>query len=246
MHSECKRIVPGAARAILFVHGILGTPRHFDAFVSLVPEDTSVWNLLLDGHGKGVRDFTNTSMAKWEAQVREAVADLAQTHERVYIAAHSLGCLLSIGEALREPKVAGLFLLAAPLKLFLKPKMVTNSIKVYFDRIRPGDGPGMAAKRCCGITHSRNLFLYLGWVPRFLELFRKIRETRNLLPALTVPSAAYQSAKDEMVSRRGAQILRGNPHIRVTELPHSGHFYYAPADWELLLTAFTDFIRLSK
>ncbi len=246
MHSQYRRIVPGATKAIVFVHGILGTPRHFDAFVSLVPEEISVWNLLLDGHGKAVRDFANTSMDKWEAQVREAVADLARTHERIYIVAHSLGCLLSIGEALGEPKIAGMFLLAVPLKLFLRPKMVTNSMKVYFNRVRPHDGPGMAAKRCCGIIHSRNIFLYLGWVPRFLELFRKIRETRDLLPSLTVPCVAYQSAKDEMVSRRSAQLLRSNPHICVEELPHSGHFYYDPADWELLLKAFSDFIRLSK
>lgn len=244
MHSQYRRMVPGASKALLFVHGILGTPRHFDALVALVPEDTSVFNLLLDGHGKGVRDFSRTSMAKWEAQVREAVWELARTHERIYVVAHSMGCLLTMEAALREPKIAGMFLLAAPLKLFLRPQMVTNSMKVYLDRVAPDDGPGMAAKGCCGITHSRNFLLYLGWVPRFLELFRKIRDTRNLLPDLAIPCFACQSAKDEMVSIRSSEILQSNPHISVTDLPHSGHFYYPAEDQDLLMQAFSEFIRL--
>ena len=243
MHSEYKRIVPGAECAFLFLHGILGTPRHFDAFVELVPGNVSVYNLLLDGHGKGVTDFSRTSMAKWEAQVHSAVSELTQTHEKLFIAAHSMGCLLAVGEAIREPKIAGLFFLAAPMQLFLKPRMVANSMKVYFNRIRPDDGPGMAAKRCCGISHSPNFLLYFGWIPRFLELFQKIRQTRNQLSSLSVPCAAYQSARDEMVSRRSTQVLGKNHHIRVTELPSSSHFYYAPGDQELLRNAFSDFVQ---
>lgn len=243
MHSPYKRIVPGARRAVLFIHGILGTPRHFDALAELVPQDTSLWNILLDGHGKGVQDFSQTSMAKWERQVRDAVSELAQTHKEVYIAAHSLGCLLSIGEVVEKAKVAGLFFLAVPLKLSLKPRMILNSLKVYFDRIRPDDGPGMAAKRCCGITHSPNVLLYLGWIPRFLELFQKIRKIRTLLPALSVPCVACQSARDEMVSRRCKGLLESNPHIRVKELPHSGHFYYPPEDFSIVERAFSDFLN---
>lgn len=243
MHSEYRRIVPGGETAILFIHGILGTPRHFDAFVEQVPKNVSVWNILLDGHGKGVREFSRTSMTKWEEQVHRAAAELGQSHRKIYVVAHSLGCLLTVGEALRSEKIVGLFLLAAPMKLALKPRMVTNSLKVYFNRVRPDDGPGMAAKQCCGITHSPNFLLYLGWIPRFLELFRKIRETRKLLPGLAVPCIVFQSGRDEMVSRKSCRILRANPHISVTELPRSGHFYYEKADREALAKAFSVFLE---
>ena len=69
MHKEYKRIVENSPKALLFIHGILGTPNHFDPFMPLVPENLSVYNMLLDGHGKSVRDFTKTSMEKWENQV---------------------------------------------------------------------------------------------------------------------------------------------------------------------------------
>ena len=71
-HKEYVRIVPGADTAVLFIHGIVGTPNHFTDLISLVelvPEDWSVCNLLLDGHGGNADDFAATSMKKWKNQV---------------------------------------------------------------------------------------------------------------------------------------------------------------------------------
>ena len=44
-----KRLLPGAACAVLFVHGILGSPAQFAPFLPLVPQDWSFCNLLLQG-----------------------------------------------------------------------------------------------------------------------------------------------------------------------------------------------------
>ena len=114
-HKEYVRIRDNATTAILFIHGIVGTPNHFNEFVSLVPESFSVYNLLLDGHGKEVKDFSKTSMKKWETQVTSAVEELSLTHEKIYIVAHSLGTLLAMEQANRSKKVCRLFLLAVPL-----------------------------------------------------------------------------------------------------------------------------------
>ena len=65
MHKEFIKEAEGANTAILMIHGIFGTPRHFDDIISLVPDNWSVYNILLDGHGKGVKEFSRTSMAKW-------------------------------------------------------------------------------------------------------------------------------------------------------------------------------------
>ena len=174
MHQEVRRMVPGADRAILFIHGILGTPDHFLPFLQLVPPEVSIYNLLLDGHGGDVRDFSRSSMPKWETQVGAAVRELSRSHQEIVIAAHSLGALLAMGQAVQCPQITRLFLLAAPLRLSLKGHMVTNSLKVYFDRIRPDDGPALAAKRCCSITHSPNPLLYFGWIPGFGSCSEKL------------------------------------------------------------------------
>lgn len=245
-HVEYKRIVAGAETALLMIHGILGTPRHFDVFLPLVPENVSVYNLLLDGHGKAVKDFSRTSMAKWEKQVQDAVDELCGSHGTVYIAAHSMGTLFAIEQAVKNRKVKGLFLMAAPLKLFLKPAMTVNALKVYFNKSEPSDKHAWAAKNSYGIQSGRNPFSYLGWIPRFLELFAKIRDSRKLLPSLKTPCVAYQSCHDEMVTRKAATCLRQNPCITVTELENSTHYYYDDKDMAALQEAFKRFCQFSE
>ena len=110
-HKEYVRINDYSKTAILFIHGIVGTPNHFNEFVSLVPESFSVYNLLLEGHGKGVKDFSNASMKKWEAQVDSVVKELSLTHEKIYIVAHSLGTLLAIDQAVKNKKNTSCFFL---------------------------------------------------------------------------------------------------------------------------------------
>lgn len=242
-HKEYLRISRGATTAVLFIHGIVGTPNHFADFVPLVPKTVSVYNLLLDGHGKGAEDFSKTSMEKWEKQVSSAVIGLSALHERVYIVAHSLGTLFAIEQAMKNRKVCKLFLLAVPLCLSIKPKMPINSLKVYFDKISPDDHEALAAKNCCGVGNDKNLLNYIGWVPRFTELFSKMRKTRDALPALNTPCQAFQSGKDEMVSGKSAEYLRQNPCVTVNVLENSGHYYYDETDRKLLIAEFSEMIE---
>lgn len=239
-HRELLRTVAGADTAVLLIHGILGTPNHFVRLLPLIPQGWSVHNLLLDGHGGGVRDFSRSSKARWQAQVEAAAKQLEKTHKRVLIVGHSMGALLAIREAVRPGnRVAALFLLACPLKLRLRFRMIVNSAKVYFGRIRPDDAPGQAGLAACGIRHEWQFWRYLGWVPRFLDLFSQIRQTRSLLPELTVPCRAIQSRRDEMVSPAACKLLEGRAEVTVLE--GSSHFYYASEDMDTLLSEFSNF-----
>ena len=242
MDREFRRVVPAADTAVLFIHGIVGTPRHFDDLIPLLPDTVSVHNLLLAGHGGSARDFACASMREWETQGDAAIAALAETHSHIYLVAHSMGALLSIEAALHHKEVEKLFLLAVPLRIALTPAMVRNSWKIYRGSIAADDHAALAAQRCCGVAQTKNPLPYLGWIPRFLELFSKIRAVRKLLPKLITPSLAVQSMKDELVSPRAMDDLRRNPYITLLPLPHSGHYYYPPADKEALHEAFTAFL----
>ena len=243
-HREYVQLRNGSTTAILFIHGIVGTPNHFRELVSLIPDTFSIYNLLLDGHGKGVRDFSKTSMKKWESQVSAVVERLSETHDRIYIVAHSLGTLLAIEQAVKREKISRLFLLAVPLRLSLKPKMFINSLKVFFNKISPDDFEALAAKNCYGIEADKNPFHYVGWIPRFFELFAKIRQTRAALNTLRTPSAVYQSKNDELVSNKSITYLKQNPYITVNELNSSGHYYYGQTDWAFLLSEFNKMLNV--
>lgn len=232
---EYVRIVDGSDTAVLMIHGIVGTPAHFKAFLPLIPKEWSVCNLLLDGHGKGVREFGAASMAKWKAQVFMRLEELLATHRRVLIVAHSMGTLFAIRAAVQYPeRVAGLFLLNVPMRVHLPPRTILAALKNAFGLIRPGDKMATEMKNDCGVQLSPFLWQYLSWVPRFVELLREISRVRKLLLQLAVPALAFHSRKDELVSKRTWKELQGYPNLAVSLLPRSGHFGYEEGDLQLL------------
>lgn len=245
MHKEYKQIIDGANTAVLFVHGILGTPNHFKDFIPLVPKEYSVHNLLLDGHGSGVKEFSRASMNSWKNQVNDATEQLLKTHKQIIIMAHSMGTLFALQQAVkRATAIKGLFLLATPLKVGLKFKMFSNSAKLYFNKIKPDDIEALAYKAACGINQDKRFWLYLGWVPRFFELFKEIKNTRPILKDVLVPCFVFQSKNDEMVSQKSIEYIKTNPNIKLDILQNSSHHYYFKDDYEKLLLEFNDFIQI--
>ncbi len=244
MHNEYKHIVNGADTAILFIHGIIGTPNHFKDFIPLVPVDYSVYNMLLDGHGKGVKEFSHTSMKIWKSQVDSAVDELLKTHKQVIITAHSMGTLFAVQQANKRPdKIKGIFLLAAPLKIGIKLKLFINCAKLYFGIIKCDDIEAVACKQACGVNQDKRFWLYLGWIPRFLELFKEIKNTIPLVKNITTPCYVFHSKNDEMVSKNAVDIIKGNVDIKIEILPNSSHFYYFDDDYKNMLRKYENFIK---
>ena len=241
-YSSYIRPVEGASTAVLFIHGIVGTPAHFKDLLPLVPDSWSVYNILLDGHGKQVEDFARTSMGKWKQQVADQLEQILETHDKVLIVAHSMGTLFAIAEAIKHPQhVKGLLLLAVPLTPRVRFSAAVNSVIVALGRARPGT-PAMDIYQDSGVHLSPKLWKYITWLPRFWELITESRATRKKLPLLTVPCRCFQSRKDELVSRRAYRLLAGQHHIVTTELQNSGHFCYGPEDLTLLQSVLKEMI----
>jgi len=234
MHSPYKRMIPGAENAVLFVHGIVSTPRMFDDFVALVPQDWSVHNLLLPGHGGTVQDFGRHSAKEWTDHVRASLDELRAAHEQVYIVAHSLGTLLTIRQAVRDDRrIAGMLLLCVPLRIWVKPSaMLRNVLK----GVGLTKDPGLTA--CYGIAQDWRVWRYIRWVPRYLELFGESAAARRETAQVRSPAIVYMAAKDELVSLQGAKLLRANPAMEVRLLPASRHHDFPPEDKAALLAAF--------
>ena len=246
-HREYTRLVTGADTAVLFIHGILGTPRHFDFLLPVVPEDVSIYVMLLDGHGKGVQDFSKTSMTKWRQQVAQKVRQLAQSHKKVLIAAHSMGTLFALEQAAANPgTVSALFQLAAPLRIHPKVQMFANVAKVYTGKIKPEDAMAVATQQACSVRNDERFWQYFGWVARYLELFAQIRAVRQLLPQVKVPCWVYHSACDEMVGAGAVKELKRLKYAQVCILENSAHFYYEQRDLEYLQEQFRRWLRIYR
>lgn len=243
-HRAYRNILPDAKTAVLFIHGINGTPNHFRDLVKLIPEGCSVVNLLLKGHGKGVSDFAKASMKEWKAQVDAEVESLLENHDKLLIAAHSMGTLFAIRQAIKHPdKVGALFLIAVPLRVHVKFRMIRTVFLTRTGRVRPDDAWTQAAVKCYGIRVESGFWKYIPWVCRYLELFREIWDMNRQLGQLQTPCLCYQSNMDELVSRKSGDILRKNKFAMVHILENSGHFYYEEKDYKRLTEDFSGFLE---
>lgn len=242
MHEPYIRLVPNAKTAVLFIHGILGTPNHFRdlmPLVELVPENWSVHNLLLPGHGGSTKDFGRSSMNAWRSHTKNVFLQLANTHEHVLVVAHSMGTLFALQLGLEHPeKIPALFLLAVPMRPGLRWIGIKNCFRVGFDRVRPDHPMEVATQNACGIQTTKLVWKYIPWIPRFLELFLEIYDTEKRMEQLNVPCTAWQSHKDELVTNHSRKVLARFPQIEIRDLKDSSHFYYTDADRGRVMDAF--------
>ena len=247
-HYETRRLISGAKHAVLFLHGIAGSPNQFRKLIGLeqmVPEDWSVINVRYPGHGGDVRDFGRSSMDLWRSHARNAFLELAKEHEKVLIVGHSMGTLFAMQLALEFPKrVSGLFLLNVPLRPMPRLFFIPNCLRLAFGCIRPDHPREACLQTACGVDPTALVWRYIRWIPRILELFAEIARTEKVMGALRVPCIAFQSRKDDLVSNLTARVLRRSGVMTVRELPESTHFYYAP--WELEAVAREFINRIKK
>ena len=243
-HQPFSRILPGADTAVLFLHGIIGTPDHFLPLLPHVPETYSVHSVLLDGHGGDVRAFSRTRLAIWRKQCEDAAAELLKTHKHIYIAAHSMGALFALHIANLCPnRVAGLFLLAVPLRIAPDVRIVPGMLRIATGRIPAHDTWSLNTRKAYSLDADPHLWRYIGWIPRYLELFAEMRRTAKLVPLLSVRTIALQSAHDEMVSRHSTDVLAAQPCAQVLILPGSGHYSYSAEDLHTIQSQFSAFVR---
>ncbi len=245
-HQEYIRLVPGASCAVLMVHGICCTPRHFDFLLPLIPEEVSVCNLLLDGHGGTVTDFSRTSMRKWQTQVEGWLETLCATHSQVLLVGYSLGTLLLMNAARGRPQVKGLLLMNPPLCPRPMPIMVPFSLGMAFGR-KHWKNPRMAAMaEDISIRLSPILPLYLGWIPRFLELLLLCRKTRPTAMHIQIPCHVFLGTRDELVSPRSRKHVSSHPAVTIHIMEGAGHSYYPEKDRRQMEDAFRSLFAHAK
>lgn len=233
MHEPLKRLVPGAENAVLFIHGIAATPRFFDDFAAIVPADWSLHSVLLPGHGGSVREFGRHSSAAWRAHVHATLEELRLIHPHVYIVGHSLGTLLAIREAIQDDRgIAGMLLLCVPLRIRVKPSALLPMLCKGLGLSRDSRLPTYY-----GMAPDWRVWRYIGWLPRYAELFRESAATRREIPRLTVSAIAFAADQDELVSPRSLREMARCPAIVQRHLPASRHYAFPPADKAVLLSA---------
>lgn len=242
-HSTYIRNTDAASACVIMVHGICGTPRQFDFLISAIPEEYDIYNILLSGHGGTVSDFSNSSMKAWISDVQRILDMAYSRYNKIYLIGHSMGTLIIMQLAERyADKISAMLLLASPLKMFMKPKMIPISLKMAFNKYDTDNPYHTAMRAAYSIEADGKLWRYLGWIPRYLELFSLARRMRKTARSLKIKTYVFQSENDELVAKSSAKYFNDNENVKLVFLRESRHFDYSAHDSEYLRKRFVQIL----
>lgn len=246
-HQEFE-LTAGNPDAIIFIHGILGSPSQFRPLAEKIHRqgfDSKA--LLLPGHGGTAKAFYSTSCLKWSEYVYSQIDSMKAKYRNVYIIGHSLGGLLCLNYA-AEHDIAGIVLINAPLAFKLSLKQLAFSAKILFTKAKQEDEFLTTYRQAFGVSTGK-LYEYPLWLRQFIGLNTIVRQTRRRLKAVKARTLIIQSALDESVSQKSVEILKSglsNAQTAFLRLEESYHGYITPNDHEKVLTAIVGFLGLTS
>ena len=210
-HAPLYTEAPSEKGLVIFIHGFMGSPRHFDDLSEYISgQGYSAASLLLPGHGDSLKNFSSGTRAQWQGHVDAEVERLSREHKSIWLAGHSMGGLLALNTAVRfSDNIRGVFVIASPFKLaIVSAKASLTRVKMIFYR---KNHPVKAAYTShSGIKASPALLWRIAGPA--VELKKLMRATSDILKDIHVPVTAVYSLSDELTSFASLEILKSGLH----------------------------------
>ncbi len=211
--------------AILFVHGIQGSPCQFHFLTDALPENVSYCNLLLPGHGGDHLSFRHSGFDEWQNAVTSAARYLKSRYKKVYYVGHSMGCLLGLRSVYRDGvNYDGMMLIACPMKLhFTFCYLKHNWLTVF---IRNSNNVFLQASVEANSITAKYPWQYFSCVHPYIELMKLIKLVRSEFGDTGCRVIAMHMEKDEIVSRRSLDMLKFVENCDKFVYSGCGHNYF--------------------
>ena len=245
MHTPISQERNDADKAVVFIHGFMGSPDQFAELAAAVYNSgCSCYCLLLPGHGAGAREFIKRGIDDWERHLQAEISKVRDKYDKIYLVGHSMGGLLALNASLnRENKIAGVFLLSTPLKFNV------FSLKSLAARVRflayPKDHEVKAAYHAGNSLAGASVFAYPLFIKPILHSQKLIRKTKRQLADVFVPVYMVHSKNDETISHKsGAMLYEGLCNTRRTafSIDRSWHAFYAEEERGVIAEKLVGFI----
>lgn len=216
--------------AVLFVHGIIGS------FVEVagLPEAASVYGhvdlQLLPGHGGPFADFLRSDIDDWLQSVDERLAILSKEYDEVILFGHSLGALLALYAAYRNPfKVKRIVLWACPFKISA-PTVTARLIGSQLKRRETGTPVLDKSKPS---TKWPTPWQAVRSIKRLLPIVTFSRRVEIVYPSLPFEITVFQVEHDALINPdKSERKLLENPTATVHRLTESTHAYLVSPEYE--------------
>ena len=246
MHNPTFLKCDDADTAVIFIHGLFGSPNQF------VELADAVYNMgctckcvLLPGHGGGMSEFAKSGVADWQQHLQNEIDKIKLDHKRVFLVGHSMGGLLALNASmLKENNISGVFLIATPLKVHIvDPKSILRKRQLL--RF-PKDNEIKSAYMKLNSVKMPKRFVYLPPVRTIREFYKLMRQTEKRLPEVFVPVHMIHSRGDETTSYKSATLFyKGlrNTQRATFSLDKSWHAFYYDDEQEIVRDKLIEFIQ---
>ena len=228
--------------AILFVHGIQGSPAQFQWMINQLPPRIHYENVLLAGHGGNVEAFRHARKKEWQDQVNDTAIKLCRQYRRVCYVGHSMGCLLGM-EAAKQSGVhfSSMLLLACPLSLRPTFAYFRNNLLAVLNY--HGGNPYILSVKNANSVFAKHAWEYLSCLHPYLELLRLIRDTRKAPQKPINHVTAFFFEKDEIVGKKASRLAKQQFGFTTVQLPQCGHDYWTTSAKEQMMACLIDALQ---
>ncbi len=195
--------LPGGPVGILLSHGYTATAAEMRPLAEKLHEKGyTVAGPLLAGHGTTPQELNRANWQEWVANGQELLDRLFETCEQVWVGGESMGGVLALYLAAKNPKVKGLLLYAPAIKLTMTP---IDKIKLYLV------APFIEQNPRSGLDNPDKWQGYPA-VPLkgVIQLLQFQKATLPLLPKVTQPVLIFQGRLDGTTAPQAEEIIMNN------------------------------------
>lgn len=215
----------GGPLAALLIHGFMGSVAETRPMGQyLAARGFTVRCPLLPGHGTTPEALTRIQWQEWAAVVEAALRELQGRCRDVFVGGLSLGSLLTLELAVRQPTISGLIAMAPAIKVQNRLLLLALILR-HVMKYAPVDALG---DEDLGDPDAiRRIWCY-DEIPLWgsAEVYRLQRRVLRALPRIRQPLLIFQGRRDAALDPQAAQILHdraGSCDKTLIWLEHSGH-----------------------
>ena len=219
---------PAGTTGVLLLHGFTATTVEVRPLAGRFhKENLTVSAPLLPGHGSSPDDLNKKSWTDWVTAAEQSLELLSAHCRELIVAGESMGALLALHLAARNPSIRGVLVYAPAIQI---PKIWLSLVAAPFVPIRQKtytSGKDPACYPWQGYTVIP--------VRAVSQLYRLQRHVRRLLSEVKQPIRIFQGLRDRTIDPRGAQWIYdrvGTTDKEITWLPESEHCVILDRDFD--------------
>lgn len=233
----------GGSKGVLLLHGFTGSPPEMRLIGEhLHAEGWTVKAPLLPGHGTSYEDLNRCRWQDWFEAAQAAYDELKEVCDPVFVGGLSMGSMLTVHLAARNPEIPGFILYASPLWLLDWRVPYTGIGKYFFKGVTKND-----TESVLNPDHLKYLWSYsFNPMAAGHEVWKLVVATRKLLPHIKQPALLFEAAHDKTVSplsgRRTLDAL-GSTQKTLHHMDQSAHCLTVDQQWPEVAKLTSDFLN---